>query len=116
MLGHCTMQYVIEADGSVYPCDFYMLDVWRLGNLTVDSFPELERRRQALGFIEASCVYPPECHSCKWASLCRCGCRRDRLAMPDGSPGVNRYCGAFRSFFEYAVPKLTELVRQYGGQ
>ena len=116
MNGVCSRQYVVEADGSVYPCDFYMLDVWRLGNLTVDSFPELEHRRQALGFIEASCVYPPECHSCKWASLCRCGCRRDRLAMPDGSPGVNRYCGAFRSFFEYAVPKLTELVRQYGGQ
>ena len=38
------------------------------------------------------------------------------LTMPDGRPGVNRYCGAFRSFFEYAVPKLTELVRQYGGQ
>ena len=107
---------MVEADGSVYPCDFYMLDDWRLGNLTTDSFPELERRRQALGFIEASRIYPPQCRSCKWAPLCRGGCRRDRLAMPDGSLGVNRYCGAFRSFFEYAVPKLMELVRQYSGQ
>ena len=116
MNGVCSRQYVVEADGSVYPCDFYMLDDWRLGNLTTDSFPELERRRQALGFIEASRVYPPQCRSCKWAPLCRGGCRRDRLAMPDGSLGVNRYCGAFRSFFEYAVPKLMELVRQYSGQ
>ena len=116
MNGVCSRQYVVEADGSVYPCDFYMLDDWRLGNLTTDSFPELERRRQALGFIEASRVSPPQCRSCKWAPLCRGGCRRDRLAMPDGSLGVNRYCGAFRSFFEYAVPKLMELVRQYSGQ
>ena len=26
MIGHCTLQNVIEADGSVYPCDFYVLD------------------------------------------------------------------------------------------
>ena len=116
MNGVCSRQYVVEADGSAYPCDFYMLDDWRLGNLTTDSFPELERMRQALGFIEASRVYPPQCRSCKWAPLCRGGCRRDRLAMPDGSLGVNRYCGAFRSFFEYAVPKLMELVRQYSRQ
>ena len=26
MGGGCGLQYVVEADGGVYPCDFYMLD------------------------------------------------------------------------------------------
>ena len=113
MNGICSRQYVVEADGSVYPCDFYMLDPWRLGNLTTDSFAMLEQKRTELGFIEASRVYPQQCHSCRWAPLCRGGCRRDRLEGPEGSLDVNRYCGAFRGFFEYAVPGLLELVRQY---
>ena len=26
MTGRCSLQYLVEADGSVYPCDFYGLD------------------------------------------------------------------------------------------
>ena len=113
MNGVCGRQYVVEADGSVYPCDFYMLDQWRLGNFNRDSFEVLEQKRSELGFIEASRAYPEQCHTCKWAPLCRGGCRRDRLQGSDGSLDVNRYCSAFQEFFEYAAPRLLELVRQY---
>lgn len=30
LTGHCQAQFVIEADGSVYPCDFYAMDQYRL--------------------------------------------------------------------------------------
>jgi len=33
LLGSCQCQFVFEADGSVYPCDFYVTDEWRLGNI-----------------------------------------------------------------------------------
>lgn len=32
--GHCQPQLVVESDGSVYPCDFYCLDEYRIGNDT----------------------------------------------------------------------------------
>lgn len=113
MNGVCSRQYVVEADGSVYPCDFYMLDQWRLGNLTTDSFEQLENKRTELAFIEGSRVYPQQCRSCKWAALCRGGCRRDRLVGENGKLGPNRYCSAFQEFFAYAAPRLMELVRMY---
>lgn len=28
--GHCGAYFVVEADGSVYPCDFYVLDEWEI--------------------------------------------------------------------------------------
>ncbi len=31
MLGRCAPQFVVESDGSVYPCDFYALDEYREG-------------------------------------------------------------------------------------
>lgn len=113
MNGVCSRQYVVEADGSVYPCDFYMLDRWRLGNLATDSFENLEHRREELGFIEASKSYPQQCLQCKWAYLCRGGCRRERLEQSGGGLGPNRHCRAFQAFFEYAYPRLAELVRLY---
>ena len=54
MLGHCSLQTVVEADGSVYPCDFYMLDDYRLGNLNTDTMEQINRRREEVGFLQES--------------------------------------------------------------
>ncbi|MGN0967827.1 MAG: anaerobic sulfatase maturase [Oscillospiraceae bacterium] len=111
MLGRCTEQNVVEADGSVYPCDFYVLDQYRLGNLCTDSFADLQRRRRELGFIEASAAIHPDCQACKWFPICRGGCRRDR-EQPDGTLGKNYFCSAYQGFFKYAMPRLEELARR----
>lgn len=106
MKGVCGRQFVVEADGSVYPCDFYMLDRYRLGNLTTDTFRQIEQKREQLGFIQESAVPHKDCLSCKWASLCRGGCRRDREPFESGANSKNYYCKAYYHFFEYAYPRL----------
>ena len=78
MAGVCGMQHVVEADGSVYPCDFYVLDGYRLGNLCTDSFEAIGERRKALGFIEQSRAVDEKCRVCRFFALCRGGCRRYR--------------------------------------
>lgn len=110
MQGRCSEQYVVEADGSVYPCDFYVLDSWRLGNLNTDSFDQIDQKRTELGFIQQSKVVAEDCRGCRWYGLCRGGCRRDRLVGADGTLGKNMYCEAFRRFFEYAVPRMKMLL------
>ena len=56
MMGHCTCQYVVEADGGVYPCDFYVLDGYRLGDIGTQDFPDFDKKRRELQFIEKSLV------------------------------------------------------------
>lgn len=115
MIGVCGMQHVVEADGSVYPCDFYVLDGFRLGNLRTDSFETINRRREALGFVEASRKIDPECRSCRFFPLCRGGCRRHRPVNPDGTLGRNIFCESYKRFFSYTEERLTELARVVAG-
>lgn len=110
MGGQCSVQYVVEADGSVFPCDFYALDEWKLGNIHEQDFAQLDQKRRELHFIEGSCRVPDQCRSCRWYPLCRNGCRRDRLADPGGEPGLNRYCEGYQAFFEAAYPRLARLA------
>ena len=42
--GNCGLQNVVESDGSVFPCDFYALDKYRLGNLNEDRMETIEER------------------------------------------------------------------------
>lgn len=110
VMGVCSHQFVVEADGSVYPCDFYVLDEWRLGNLATDSFEQIEAKRAELGFVQMSRYVDESCKGCKWFGLCRGGCRRDREPVVDGHLSKNYFCQAYYNFFEYAAPRLQEVL------
>ena len=108
MIGHCTRQIVVEADGCVYPCDFYVLDEYRLGNLREEDFPQIEAARDKLGFIGLSLQKSPKCSECRWYPLCRGGCRRDREPFPS----LNKYCAAYKEFFEYAYGRMEKIAKK----
>ena len=111
MRGVCGAQWVIEADGSVYPCDFYALDEWYLGNINQDSFETMEQQRQTLGFIEWSKQIPEDCKNCRYFGLCRNGCRRNREPVTSNSTQKNYFCSAYKNFIEYAYSRLAEIYQ-----
>ena len=102
MRGVCGKQYVVEADGTVYPCDFYVLDEYCMGNLSVDDFPALDKRRGELRFVEQSVSLPEKCDACEYRPLCRSGCHRHRIH----SEGQNYFCPSYRIFFAHALDRL----------
>ena len=112
MIGRCTRQNVIEADGSVYPCDFYVLDGYRLGNLLQEDFAAMEKNENALRFIRESEPVSEACRACRWFSLCRGGCRRDKEGPLSESLGQNYYCESYQAFFAYAYDRLVLLARR----
>ena len=111
MMGTCTHQYVIEADGGVYTCDFYVMDEYKIGNLIEDDFKTLEVNRANLDFINQSQVKDSGCLKCKWYRLCHGGCRRDRDQFENGKMGRNYFCTAYKTFFKYSYPRLEEIAR-----
>ena len=92
MNGRCTCYCVVEADGSVYPCDFYCTDAYRLGDIS-QPFAELVNSPRARAFVAESAALPDACRACPHLRLCRGGCRHFRLpdaeripVPPSGAP------------------------------
>lgn len=111
MVGHCSIQFVIEGDGGVYPCDFYVLDQWRLGTVGEQSFAELAQSETAERFIRSSLAVPEKCRGCPVRPVCRNGCRRNRLMTESGAAGENYYCEAYRRFFMERARELQAAAR-----
>ena len=111
MSGRCAQYYLIEADGGVYPCDFYVLDHLRMGNIREDSFFKLEKSPVAAAFRSASLHSDPACQSCRWFTLCRGGCRRDREPALGNQAGLNKWCSCYQALFEYAYPRMMEMAQ-----
>lgn len=107
--GACGQYFVVEADGGVYPCDFFVLDEWRMGSIRESSFEELAASEPALRFLKESHERNPDCADCPYQFICRGGCRRDRQEQADRA---NYYCPAFRRFFDYALPRLKQIARE----
>lgn len=102
--GFCTRQLVFEADGSAYPCDFYCLDDYRLGNIKDKSLRELFETPAAIDFLKAGLVKKPACSACRYFSLCRGGgCKRSKAEFD--------YCKAYKAFFAKNMPLFTLFQR-----
>lgn len=110
--GVCGIQFVVEADGSVYPCDFYVMEKYRIGNLLEDSIEEIKKKGEESGFVEASKKVPKECQMCRYGFVCRGGCRRNRETDMGGELGLSYFCPAYRRFFEHAFPRMRQIAEQ----
>ncbi len=111
--GTCGLQYVAEADGSVYPCDFYMLDKYCIGNFNKDQLDTIDRNRQTLGFIETSKNLSKTCKECPYHFLCRGGCQRNRDFNEQSGFYENYFCKSFFQFFETQYDKLKNATKIY---
>ena len=108
--GTCGIQYVVEADGSVYPCDFYVLDAWKLGNFNENRIDDIDTVRKEKRFLERSYNHPEKCRNCKWLALCRGGCYRSRLGEEEPDNGLNYFCEGYQMFFETCYDRMKAIA------
>ena len=108
--GVCSVQCVAEADGSAYPCDFYALDKYRLGDYNRESIQELLDTQTAADFVKESRKLHADCGKCEWYSLCRGGCRRHRVKVGENGLYKNYFCEGYKSFFERCGGRMKEIA------
>ena len=107
MCGFCGSYYVVESDGSLYPCDFYCKKEYSVGNINnKNPFIKTEKHK---AFIEDSKLIHERCRNCKYYLLCRGGCKKDRT---DGYT-ENKYCKAYYNFFEYATERMLNAAKLF---
>jgi uncharacterized protein len=117
MRGVCSVNLVVEADGSVYPCDFYVLDQWRLGSIYDASFRDLLENEKAKEFVRCAQQLPDGCKNCQWLRWCRGGCRRMReQSETKGNPSIPQWCDAQKVFIPFVlanIPGLSTAIQYY---
>jgi uncharacterized protein len=116
LVGVCSAYALVEADGSVYPCDFYALDQYRLGNIHTHSLREMLGGAVAESFIAPSRQPDSSCTICEYYFLCRGGCRRERAVNGTVALGRNIYCDAYMQLFAHALPRMEVIARMLSGR
>jgi uncharacterized protein len=107
--GSCGSYLVVEGDGTAYPCDFYCLDEWELGNINTSGVDELLGAVKEKEFLEEGLNIPEPCLECEYRAICSGGCKRDWEILEDGTK-VNYFCESFKALFKHALPGMKEIA------
>ena len=106
MLGNCSIQYIIEGDGSVFPCDFYCLDEHKMGNITESTLSELFNTGAAMDFLSHKRKLSSFCSSCPFKMMCNGGCMRmeDSMYVTES----NDFCG-YQELLKEFIPRISQI-------
>ena len=98
----CGQYLVVEYNGDVYPCDFYVDPEWLLGNIHEDPIEELANSEKFNEFI-FNRQLPSKCKTCPWQRYCNGGCQKHVRV------DLNYFCDSYKIFFEHADGKIQQL-------
>jgi uncharacterized protein len=116
--GNCTMHetcdsyVVVEYNGDVYPCDFFVESSWKLGNVLLDSWPEIARRTRRYIFASKKTLAHPECQACQYRSICHGGCPKLRHGPHGRFEDLDYFCQAYKMIYARSVEPLRAEVRR----
>jgi len=120
--GTCTMHetcdsyVVVEYNGDVYPCDFFVEGGWKLGNVAEDSWPEIARRTRRYSFASKKTLAHPECQACEYQSLCHGGCPKFRHGPHARFEDLDYFCAAYKMIYARSLEPLRAEIRKLMGR
>ncbi len=116
--GSCTMHEtcdsyaVVEYNGDVFPCDFFVEQDWKLGNIQLDSWAEIARRQRRYSFASKKTLAHPECQVCEYQSICHGGCPKFRHGPHGDFAELDYFCAAYKMIYKRSVGPLREDLKK----
>jgi len=116
--GNCTMYescdsyVVVEYNGDVYPCDFFVSSEWKIGNVHLDSWTEIARRQKRFTFASKKSLPHAECRVCEHFDICHGGCPKLRHARRGDFQELDYFCQSYKTAFARIREPLAEDVKK----
>ncbi|WP_088187317.1 anaerobic sulfatase maturase [Desulfosporosinus sp. FKA] len=107
----CPTTLILEQNGDAFPCDFYMSDDYRVGNLRKDSLVSILKSITYEHFLQKKASLPSKCQGCEFLKFCHGGCPRSRL----WNPGTNEidgdyFCSSYKQVYQYSRNSMQNLA------
>jgi uncharacterized protein len=112
---NCCQYFVVEYNGDVYPCDFFVKPNLKLGNIMDTSWEELLDSPKYHQFGAQKKQWNPECTSCQCLSWCQGDCLKFRVSGEYQSHHLSYLCSGWKHFFKHTrdgFQSLSEEVKK----
>lgn len=108
---HCRQYFVVEHNGDVYPCDFFVQPEKRLGNVMSDRFEQMWRSPIYRTFGRAKKQWNSACSDCQFLRYCAGDCPKNRYANGEDPRQLSVLCDGWRAFYDHTLPEFERIGR-----
>ncbi len=105
----CNSYLVVEHNGDCYPCDFFVFEEWKIGNLMESGIREMMNSPLRAKFASRKAAVPEACRGCRIAPFCQGDCTRFRYLPESGYENLSEYCTAIKMVYQHIEPHLPEI-------
>lgn len=112
LMKNCGVYVVVEHNGDVYSCDFFVDPEHKLGNIKDSKLVDLLNSASQRQFGKSKSDLPEVCRGCQWLKYCRGGCLKDRLRDPKNL-GHNYFCASYKMFFLHAHETFCRIADEW---
>jgi len=106
----CRQYLVVEHNGDIYPCDFFVRPELKLGNIMENTWEELLASPIYEAFGKRKSILNGECLNCPYLKFCAGDCPKNRPTKGKDPTRLSVLCNGWKQFYEHALPGLTMLA------
>jgi uncharacterized protein len=109
----CSQYVVVEHNGDVFCCDFFVEPDWWLGNILQTPLEELTMSTKKRNFARAKQNLSNKCLLCRHLAICRGGCLKDRAVFGrDKFNSESYFCQSYQQFFDYTMARFMQIAAE----
>ena len=108
---NCCQYFVVEHDGSIYPCDFFVQPEWRLGNVDGVDWEAMQNLPLYREFGKRKGMVAEQCSACRYFVLCAGCCQKNRPGRGNMPGELSVLCSGWKMFHEHTVDRFKELAK-----
>jgi len=109
---NCCQYFVVEYNGDIYPCDFFVDRPLKLGNIMTSSWSELQQSKIYRDFGDQKKQWNPHCDRCNCLHLCNGDCLKHRLFAGNSPDNLSFLCEGWKQFLNHSQGGFNQLARQ----
>jgi uncharacterized protein len=108
----CNQYLVVEYNGDVYPCDFFVEKNLKLGNIMDTGWQDLLSSPVLKRFSVKKSQWNSRCTACDVLDLCNGDCLKHRVYNANSPRTLSWLCEGWRQFLNYSRDKFETLAAE----
>ena len=106
----CCQYLVVEYNGDVYPCDFFVEKGLKLGNIMDASWQDMLSSPAYIEFGKKKAEWNEKCSACDFIDVCAGDCLKHRLYANDDPRTLSWLCEGWEKFFRHSLEDFKKLA------
>ncbi|MBU3913962.1 SPASM domain-containing protein, partial [bacterium] len=111
---NCCQYFVVEYNGDIYPCDFFVEKQYKLGNILENTWEEMLSSKLYKDFGAKKTQWNSACENCLYINYCNGDCLKHRIFANNTPQRLSGLCVGWKAFYQHSLGGFNRLAEKIG--